>query len=373
MLLQEIKEHEKTDKWKYYRAETYRLQSQVRYWMKEVGEMLGYDFSSEYHRTAKCLVTRYKTEVEVVKTERGATYKGLVSCGCVWTCPVCAGKIQRQRREEIKKLVEWAYKTGNKCIMVTLTFPHYQNQHAYDLMQKFSNAMRFLRSGKQWQNIKRQIGFKGMVRGLEVLKSIDHGWHIHTHELWIMSKYSKMQILTGDGPMKTNDVEIYLYPLLVDRWEKAVEREGLILPGKETAFRKHSVDIQDNAHSSDYLQKSSWGCDAEIAATAQKKCKHGLTPFQLIDQGRKEEFLEYANAMHGRSQLFWSSRLKERAGIEDKSDSEVAEEIGEHDVLGAITADEWWLIVSLRARVKILEIAEDEGYQGVKRWIDARI
>lgn len=333
--------------WKYYRAERYRLQSIIRDWIIENKE-----YSKSHSRVVKCLHTRYKPSIEIAKKEQ-AFYRGLVKCGSVWACPVCSAKIQSVRREEIKKTVDWAYKNNHKCMMVTFTFPHYKTQGGSDLMERFSEALAYFRGGKGWQIVKEKLGFLGLIRGLEVLKG-KNGWHIHTHELWIVSKQANMSF-TGS--------------ILTAKWERAIEKQGLLPKDKVNDFRKHGVDIKDNAHASDYLAKSSWGVDAELTMGNEKVSQsQGVTPFALVSQGRKEEFLEYMNATKGRQQLYFSKGLKELVGLKEIDDKEIVEKEemeDKIDVLALLNSEQWKSIVKNKARVKVLEIAETQGFSGI--------
>jgi hypothetical protein len=352
-MLNYTKKNENVDvkNWKYYRVERYRLQSIVRKWFFEEGQKRGLEYPENYHKTAKCLVTRHKYAVEIAKKDQ-AFYRGLIRCARIWTCPVCAAKIQIVRREEIGKLVNWAYRTGHKCLMVTFTFPHYSCQIAKDLLKRFSKALVYLRGGKQWQFVKQELGFIGLVRGLEVTRG-NNGWHIHTHELWIVNKKADVKWINW---------------VLMGRWKEAVNREGLLPGDRIDDFERHGLDVMDNAHSSDYLAKSSWGVEGEIATAHRKSGRGGLSPFDLVKGGRRDEFLEYVKAFHGKRQLFWSPGLKEKAGVEEVAD-EIAVMEEKADVLGILTPEEWREIVDREARVEILEIAENEGILGVRKWL----
>ena len=179
--------------WKFRRAENYRLQGIIRNWFCDCGRELGLKYPVNYHQTAKCLYTRYKGSVNIAKDEKQAFYLGLVRCARIWTCPVCATKIQQVRKKEVRNVIDWAYKNGYRCMMITFTFPHYLGQSADGLMKRFSKALAYFRGGKQWQNIKSQLGFTGLIRGLEVTRG-DNGWHIHTHEIWIVSKSASVTL-----------------------------------------------------------------------------------------------------------------------------------------------------------------------------------
>lgn len=41
-------------------------------------------------------------------THGKAFYQGLMACGGVWTCPVCAAKVSERRRQELKEAIRAA-------------------------------------------------------------------------------------------------------------------------------------------------------------------------------------------------------------------------------------------------------------------------
>ena len=103
------------------------------------------------------------------------------------------------------------------------------------------------------------------------------------------------------------------------------------------AFDDYAVDVKFNCKASDYLAKtdhkdnlkSYWGADREIAKASSKTSKKegkGMHPFQLAIDNKKDLFIEYVEAIRGKAQLFWSRGLKNKVGIVEKTDEELAEE-----------------------------------------------
>ena len=81
-------------------------------------------------RVCKCLRVPRSKFVEVWKSAKNnlSYYGGLVICGSVWDCLPCAQKISEHRSVEIKQAVESWEAQGGSVTMLTLTFPHYENQ-----------------------------------------------------------------------------------------------------------------------------------------------------------------------------------------------------------------------------------------------------
>lgn len=360
------------------RSERYRLQAIARDLFITQGCRENMDNPMDYHRTAKCLYTRIDPSVGVHLNgeHKRAFYSGLMLCGSVWSCPLCAAKVQARRREEIQEAFRWVYEDRKdlKAVMVTLTFPHKAWNNLGQLLEQQADALTRLRRGKVWQRVKGRMGFVGLIRGLELTHG-KNGWHPHTHEIWIVDK---------------NCDAAELLDQIVTRWTNCCERAGLLSEGDRAAFLEHSVDLHDEAHAGDYLVKQDdagnlvWGADSELANSALKGSGKGRHPFQLLasaaeknDQGKRDDqakrdawlFLEFTRAMKGKRQLFWSRGLKALVGIEDKPDEELAEEQREEaDALGELSPAHWNFVIRNRLRSEVLEVAEKGGRQALLTW-----
>ena len=363
------------DKVKELRAERYFLQSVARDLFRADGSAKGLQYPSNRHDTAKCLYTRIAPDVDVMRSkEHGrAFYAGLVVCGKVWTCPVCAAKIQERRRLEVAQAFDWAYSNGKKVVMVTFTFPHYHWQRLADLLPKQAEAYKRLRAGKPWDKLKTSIGYTGLIRSLEITLGAN-GWHPHTHEAWIVDRDCDTKALRRK---------------VVARWLTMCRKVGLVPDGKTFAFLKRSVQITDNCSTSDYLAKQddsrNWGMDRELVKASSKvrKSSKGMHPFGLLADAGAEEpersdsgarFLEYADAMKGKAQLFWSRGLKDLVGVTEATDEELAAEQQDRaDHLAKLSREEWRLVLKRKARAELLDAAEVGGAEAVQRWLSDNV
>lgn len=352
------------------RAERYELQAIARYLLTNEGRKKGLTFVHNVHRTAKCLYV----PLGLTRIKRGlvgaAFYAHLPICGSVWVCAVCTSKVQSKRRKEIARAIEWAYKNGLKCIMVTLTFPHYIWHLLKDLVKKMRKALTKLRSGKKWQKLMKRFGFAGLIRSLELTYGIN-GWNLHTHELWLISKDADAVLLQYE---------------IMKKWAQCCAAVGLLDPSDPAmvaAFSLRSVDVKDWVSSSEYLAKQDdmrrWGIDNELASSSTKNGKlSGRHPFALLktatisnEDGRL--FIEYAEAMTGKRQIFWSHGLKGKVGLKDLVDKALALDTRDPaDSLAILSRDQWRMIIKENARAKILEIAESEGIDGIHAWFEER-
>ena len=353
------------------RAERYQIQFFARHLLASRGNeqvkagVLNHPLN--IHRTAKCMHVRHSPDVDVYRSKehQKAFLGGLVICGNVWACPVCAAKVQERRRAEIAQLFDSVYSgqlgSNKKMIMVTFTLSHSISDKLRDLLYAQAEAFRRLRAGKVWTKRKNRVGYEGLVRSLEVTYGAN-GWHPHTHEGWVV-----------DADVDVDEFRDWL----ANRWFNICLKLGLATEAKKEHFLKHSVDIKDNCRASDYLAKQddsrNWGVDRELAKASTKHGKKsGKHPFELLkdfengDGKAGKTFLEYVFSMKGKAQLFWSRGLKDRVLIEDKTDEELAnEKTDDADLLGRLNSDQWSVIIKHKFVSKVLDVAETQGWKGI--------
>lgn len=348
------------------RAQRYQLLAAARALFLHSGKRAGLEHPANFHRTAKCTHTTRGGDVGVhASREHGrAFYSDLVLCGSVWACPVCAAKIQERRREEIAKAIDWAYREGLQPVMVTLTFPHYVWQVLRELRDQQADALHRLRAGEPWRRFKKAHGFRALIRGLELTYG-ENGWHLHTHELWFVDA-----CVDADAMREK----------VLDRWRSSCARAGLLdlaNAAQVRAFDAHAVDVKGWCSASDYLAKQDenrhWGADRELAKASTKEGRaKGLHPFGLLanaaegDKVSGARFLEYAEAMKGKAQLYWSTGFKAVVGVVEATDEELAEEERDSaDLLGRLSLLQWHRVRDADQRAELLEAAETGGWPAV--------
>lgn len=348
------------------RAVRYELLASARALFLHEGKKEKLEHPHDWHRTAKCKhVNIGQVAVHKSHEHGSAFYGGLMTCGSVWACPVCSAVVQERRRLEIGKAVAWAYETGKQAAMVTLTFPHYKQNSLDELIKKQADALSRFRRGNVWTLFRNRVGFAGLIRALELTHG-DNGWHPHTHELWFV-----------DGQKNIADEKAFI----VERWLKCCIKAGLVdadNAAQIAAFRLHGVDIKDRCDASDYLAKndaaSHWGVDRELAKATSKAGKaNGLHPFGLLalardgDKVAGAKFVEYAQTMKGKRQLFWSHGLKGLVGVDEVTDEELAaQQEDKADLLGFVTPQQWRWVRKAGLRAQLLDAAELSGWGGVQ-------
>lgn len=289
---------------------------------------------------------------------RRAFYGGLMICGSVWICPVCAAKISERRRAELRNAFDAHRASGGYCTMITLTFSHGRSDRLEDSLQALTEATTKFRSGKVYANLRTELGLIGSIRALEITYG-SNGWHPHIHLLNMHTNEIE--------PWERLDYEERFY----DLWEKACDKVGL------QTSREHGLKLDDAAEADEYIGKwgdivkSSWGVDREMTKANTKKGRAGsLTPFDflrlVVEDGDLEympQYKEYAEAMKGKTQLYWSRGLKQSFEIIDKSDEDIANSKEEPaDLLGGLSWEDWQYIRKHDYRAKLLNLIEQYGY-----------
>ena len=337
--------------------------------------------SPERHRVHICMhnIRADRGEVEVKagrgETGRGAYFAGLMTCGSVWVCPVCAAKIQAQRSVEVRAVIDAWVARGGAVSMLTLTAPHTRDDVLEDLLERFTSAQRLLTKGSSWARFKDRHGVRGYVKALEVTYGQENGWHVHSH--WLLFSDSA---LGG-----------YARSVVLQQWRSACKRASI--RGRLSA--KHAVTLQDGAAVKTYVTKMgaeyTWSSEDELVRSHSKRGR-GLrfTPFDLLalQLGEGSEalrldgvarWIEYCEAFHGRMQMSWSrvggttfrKWLLGEAALE-RTDEELAASVNEADaLLGAITLQQWRVIRRQNLQGDVLAVADLHGVEGLENFLAA--
>lgn len=322
------------------RAERYACQSAARIALSD-------------ERVATCLRHRLSTNVAVMqhKSTKKSFYDGLMVCGSVWACPVCAAKISEKRKLELKQAFQAQKDRGDYIALLTLTFSHTKRDKLKDLLERFSKATQKLFSGKAYNNIRADMGLLGRIRVFEVTYGAN-GFHPHVHIALFYTNFVDLEI-----------IKMRMY----DLWFKACLKFGL------KVNKKHGLDLQSAEDADEYLAKhGSWSLEQEMSKAHIKVAKKdSMTPFDFLrnylvtdDADFLKLFKEYYFAFKGRRQLSWSPGLKDRFEIQDKTDEDLAKEKTEDaDLLGLISAEDWKHILKEDKRAELLNKVEKYGFE----------
>lgn len=321
------------------------------------------------HRLGVCMaaVRPDWKQVEVRQSSESGRcyYSGLLACGSVWVCPVCASKIQQVRAAELRQAIAVAGDRGLQVAMLTLTAPHDRHDDLRELLGGFTGALGALTRGRAWtKELRPAYGIAGYVRALEVTWGEASGWHPHAHVLLFLRRGARLEELANA-----------LFP----SWETAVKNRGL------GQVNRAAFSLQDASHASRYVAKLGsgleWGAAEELVRSHTKSAgAERYSPFDLlgeyaypdVERGNPARFgalfREYAAVFHGRRQLQWSQGLKRQLlGTDGATDAEIADSLGELDeILATLTVADWSLVRRHSMRGELLLVAELHGPAGVR-------
>jgi len=331
-------------------------------WVKESG------MEVPAYRVVRCGVgvVDQKKGVSIYRAiaHKRAHYGGIVQCGSVWHCPVCARKIAVRRRAELVIATNRINESGGVCGLLTCTVPHAASDRCSDVLERLQKLFDRLNAGKAAKNFRDNYSIVGQIRALEFTKGM-HGWHPHVHSL-----------LFAERPVSWLEIGDALWC----RWANAARAlYGWELP-------RLALDLRGGAAAGEYIGK--WGLEYEVAGGSLKSGKgDSLTPFGLLgqygegDKSAGEAWVEYATSVsrmgedriQSTRQLVWSRGLKSRFQIADLTDEQIAEQQEEPAVLlGSLNFEQWLKVLGqpFDARVVLLQIASVGTFDDVLSFVN---
>jgi len=243
-------------------------------------------------------------------TSHDACYpaKGIASCGSVWACSVCTGKIRALRVAETSVVAVRHAEEGGSLLLVTLTPRHRAGDSLGPMVRGISEAWRVLQRDRFWREYVRPY-LVGSMRALEVThgftaESDGNGWHPHLHLLLLV-----------DGQASLPRVLARVRRFVESRWSNAVVDQ--LGPGAEPGLR--GVDVREiAAGDASYIAKIS----QEVARGDLKGAAR--QPRNLVDIGRLDLWGEYCSAMRGMRAVQWSRGLRGAFGLQAPENDEAA-------------------------------------------------
>ena len=291
--------------------------------------------------------------VEIVINKGIASYTKVRYCKNAKYCACCAQQKFRAEQVNISKLLEKCQENSWTQIMLTLTRPHGRHDKLLDLLKDFSAAQRRLFSGQSWENLRKSVGYVGMVRSEEILFGPQHGWHPHQHIVIIVEKCNSSQ---------KNEIKKYFK----NAWNLYGRKLGWVHGEKEESwFDERGTDLKFGKISDNYLTKS---LSCELASPNTKSSEAGLiSVWEIIRRALDEPFydmklMEYVLAVRGRSAIRWSPGLRKHIELID-----VIEEEGE--VLYHMSARDFRYLGRFENVLPILEAIEEKNVEVIEFYI----
>lgn len=312
-------------------------------------------------RVASCMrsISPGRGGVEVIHTPgRGASYRGLMTCGSVWACPICASRITERRKAELQAaLDDWS----GFAVMAAFTLQHSQDDTLKELLNHLKAAFQALARDRQVKNLKAQYGIIGTVSSLEVTHGAS-GWHPHRHVLYL-----------SERKLSTAEIEA-LERGISERWRMILKRRGRY--GGESCAVVFTAGGTNQAAAA-YVAKGAWGAAAELAKSPVKSGRSGnRSPFQLLEASDNDAqaaalFREYYFAFKRSHQLQFSRGLRALLGMAaELTDEELAAVEDEGVVMMSISPAVWYSICRRELRAKLLNKARSGDVDALQAWMD---
>lgn len=317
-----------------------------------------------------------KQTVDVLRHDsaKKAYYSGLMVCGSIWHCPVCASRISEHRKNELTRAVnDW---TGG-VLMVTYTASHKISTPLREILGAVTDGVRAFKSGEAFQKIKSRYGWMGSVKALEVTYG-QNGWHPHVHELTFTTNP------LNEERLEQLEIELrgHWIAILGRHGYVASTQRGLVVSDDHYDLTRYIAKFGHEPKVSKEQWKNKWSIAHEVTKAVVKTAKQGgRTPNQLLidyitgDDEAADAWREYAICFKGKKQLTWSNGLRKLLGIgEEKPDSEIAEEIPENTTIYArFNLDQWKQILRHELRGEILSKAGYMSQEDFANWIGGTI
>lgn len=367
----------------------------LKYSLQRTAQTLLYDReANKQHRVCSCHRNVASDGVSVWRKTDGqnARFGNLISCGSVWSCPVCASKVTESRREDMQKAQSKWLLDGGSCLLNTLTYPHEKDLPLAESLEKFSKALDFYKNSRTYKrifgtaiatieqkiklnnplkNIKEgEFSRVGTVRSLEVTHGVN-GWHPHVHEVLFMTDAALLEATRAKDE-------------LTHEWVMSLLKAGLGSREQMTDMYQYSWDIRGGDYVSEYINKfgrepmniNGWTIAHEVTKANSKYGREArrkvgdefhYTPFQLLnysmngDDSAGDLFKEFSKCFEGKRMNYWTNGLKDWFSINEKDDEELAadatEPEAEEELVIRLNTDQWQQILRTNTRWECLNAA----------------
>lgn len=344
------------------------------------------------HRVGWCM-RRFRGETQRVsivhaKSRGSAYFDGLMRCGRVWVCPVCASKISEARRTELNDLLLASREiaigyTSDKpeyyprwfLTMLTFTISHKPDESASDVLARLDRAWARYSSGKWVQHFRKRYLISGTIRALEMTHG-DSGWHPHYHLLqfhnsWLREKIGSTPTFHPSQPEMLQFARSHWADVVAKVGGYADPTIGVALSVGDVA----KYPIKSDAE----RELKRWGMTSEITKQTVKRGKlenRSLTDL-LIDAAKGdtlagEFWREGVAALEGHKQLEPSKGLWIMLGRKLKSEAEAAEDETDasDQVLASLSWLDWRKVLFADARGEVLDIASTGDIDALWSYLD---
>jgi hypothetical protein len=310
-----------------------------------------------------------------------------VSCGSVHACPVCSERIWAARQDELSRLLTAAHDAGFTVSMLTFTVRHTAGDALSAQLDALNEAWTAAQNSTATARAKRDAGFVGMVRRLEITDGA-HGWHPHLHALVIHRHAGAAAALGATmhrafvARLRRFGVESWATSGGLDARELTL---GQALAEVASYVTKGTYEALDPARAAREVSggrgkrgrgasRSHWQ-NLDLAVAGDRRCAARVHEYERATKGRRALTWTGAVQLDGEPVAL---TLRDRFLSEpERSDEEIAaDNDGDQTAVALFTASDWSLVRRDAAMVDLLEVVEtaapDRRFDAVVAYLDAR-
>jgi hypothetical protein len=296
-----------------------------------------------------------------------ASWRGLVTCGSPWACPVCTAHISDDRTTNIGLVLDTVRAQGCLVVMVTFTVRHSNRDSLRKVWSGVSKGWTACTSGGEWQAVRDALGVD-FVRAVEVTHS-DNGWHVHVHAALVLPA-----TVAALGDQAAGSLIFDIVDGMWRRWDRAATRAGL-RPGLRGVGSDWRV-VGPKEDIGDYLGKwgtnvEGWGVAEELGLWDAKKGRRGSrSPWQilagLVDGTSVDEeqdlalWQEWEGGSKGKRRIHASRGFWTLAHVQERKDAEIAADVlvcEDDTVVMTLELRDWKLVTAARCDWVMMEWA----------------
>jgi hypothetical protein len=213
-------------------------------------------------------------------------------CRYGWICACCADREAKQEQTKILKgSRNWCNSADNRTLaLLTLTIPHYAHTPLEDSLSSIKEALRGFKSGRKYQQLKKDFGIYGGITGTEIDYTEKNGFSPHTHELLFIESDKDYTDLIAN---LSNEVQ--------ERWYTQLATKSV---SSRRGYGSMVTAIDPN-HAS-YIAKP-----VNLGTASTQTVWSLLDDYSNGDDLAGKRFSEYALGSTGRSKIRWSRGLQE--------------------------------------------------------------
>jgi hypothetical protein len=319
---------------------------------------------TDSRRLIGCGRYRLGAMVDVVPGPGGPQFRGLESCGSVWSCPSCAGRIRGARAAQLAAgYVAWLGDDADGAApgaeFLTLTMSHEKSDDLKSLWDVVAKCWGSVVHSKAWKMRCRKLQLLSFVKATEVTYG-EHGWHVHLHVVVLFA--AKLDHVERDTFRED----------VADSWGRRVEGLGFSFnPGPGIDVRP--LGTKEQAEHVAHYMSGVKAANEQMRGDAKMGRSVSLSPFEILERAAsgddtyKALWHEWETASHGRRAHTFSRGAAVILAAPEEDPTIESLEDPDAPPLATVGSLDWDGVVLRhpRGHVSVLEAAGIAGQAGV--------